>query len=118
MNLKNAQASWNNLADTDPLWAILQVPVKKGRLWKRAEFFATGKTEIDGVMEKINQLKFKLVYEKALDFGCGVGRMTQHLAHYFREVYGVDISAGMIGLAKKYNKQGARCHYLVNGIPD
>lgn len=37
----------------------------------------------------------------ALDFGCGVGRLTRALAAFFDRATGVDISSSMIEEAKK-----------------
>jgi len=54
----------------------------------------------------------------ALDFGCGVGRLTQALCQYFERCIGVDIAGSMIKLAWKYNRFGDRCHYLVNDVGD
>src|SRR5690606_11991514 len=41
---------------------------------------------------------------KALDFGCGVGRLTQALGKHFDKAIGVDIAASMIKQAKELNK--------------
>jgi len=50
----------------------------------------------------------------ALDFGCGIGRLTQALAGHFEQVYGVDIAPRMIELAREHNRQGSRCEYRWN----
>jgi len=50
---------------------------------------------------------------KALDFGCGVGRLTQALARRFASCVGVDISQEMIRKAGSLN-QHTHCRYLVN----
>ena len=42
----------------------------------------------------------------ALDFGCGIGRLSQALAEHFDQVYGVDISPKMIELARAAQSQG------------
>jgi ubiquinone/menaquinone biosynthesis C-methylase UbiE len=55
---------------------------------------------------------------RALDFGCGVGRLTQALAEYFSEVVGLDISAPMVERAREYNRHGDRCTYRVNLVDD
>ena len=66
-------------------------------------------------MESIHPLRSR---KCALDFGCGVGRVTQALALHFDQVYGVDISPSMIQHADNYNQYGDRCEYLVNETAD
>ena len=118
MNTKDLQKNWDKFGKMDPLWSILTLPDKKGNKWDIHEFFATGKREIDAAMEYIKSLGINVPGRKALDFGCGVGRLTQALTRYFDEVYGVDIAPSMIELAKKYNRQGDKCHYYLNETDD
>ncbi len=54
----------------------------------------------------------------ALDFGCGVGRLTQPISERFAHTTGVDIAASMISIAKRHNQHGAKCSYVVNRHPD
>ncbi len=114
MNLKNLQKNWNRLGERDPLWAILTWPDKKGRRWKEQDFFKTGENEIEEIIRYIESLGINISRKKALDFGCGVGRLTQALANHFDEVYGIDIAPSMIKLAKTYNKQADKCKYYLN----
>mgnify|MGYP001597146266 CR=1 FL=1 len=114
MELKELKKNWEAFGETDPLYAILSWPDKEGGKWQIDDFFADGRYEIQKVMKHIEQLRVNIVHEKALDFGCGVGRLTQALAEYFVEVVGVDIASSMIELANKYNKFGERCKYYHN----
>jgi SAM-dependent methyltransferase len=56
----------------------------------------------------------RLSRSRALDFGCGVGRLCQALGDHFGEVWGVDISARMIELANARNRHGDRVRYVLN----
>jgi ubiquinone/menaquinone biosynthesis C-methylase UbiE len=118
MDLKALQKNWDKFGKEDPFWAILLDPKKRGNKWNIDEFFNTGVQEIDAIMKYIESLGIKLPRRRALDFGCGVGRLTQALANYFDEVYGVDIAPSMIELAKKYNRYGDKCKYLLNESDD
>ncbi|WP_373288585.1 class I SAM-dependent methyltransferase [Brucella endophytica] len=43
--------------------------------------------------------------ERCLDFGCGVGRVTQALATKFHKAIGIDISPTMIAKAENYREK-------------
>lgn len=102
---------------TDPFWAILTDPKKKNRGWDAGEFFSTGGPEVAGVLARVEQLH-PLRRGRALDFGCGVGRLTQPLSEQFSEACGVDISPSMIELARKHNRNQGRCQYFLNSKGD
>jgi len=114
MKIEELQANWEEFGRTDPLYAILTCEGKERHGWDTDEFFACGKSEIDALVSYIEHLGVSMARRKALDFGCGVGRLTQALGFYFDEVNGVDIASSMISLAQKYNQHGARCKYFVN----
>src|SRR5258708_15805121 len=79
--LKN---SWQSLGVDDPLWAILNDPKAKGGRWSVEEFLQTGEIEVDRVFAWLETRGPKKIrYGRALDFGCGAGRLTQALAKRF-----------------------------------
>lgn len=114
MDLKELQKNWNQFGEQDPLWAILVDEKKKGGKWDIEEFFKTGREEIAAVLDWVNSLGIPLRRGRALDFGCGVGRLTQALALYFEMCFGIDIAPSMINLAKNYNHFEDKCKYYLN----
>ena len=54
---------------------------------------------------------------RALDFGCGAGRLTQGLARHFERVTGVDISPRMVALARAHCAD-ERVRFAENARPD
>ncbi|MDE3167470.1 MAG: class I SAM-dependent methyltransferase, partial [Acidobacteriota bacterium] len=118
MSLRAVERQWTLLAERDPYWAILAAPGKTGNRWDVDEFFSTGIAEIQGVMGYLDRIYPVLARGRALDFGCGAGRLTQALARYFEHVTGIDISAPMIELARAHDRSGGRCEYLLNACPD
>jgi SAM-dependent methyltransferase len=114
MELLSSQKNWDELGKDDPLWVVLTDPEKKGGKWDPAEFFATGKSEIAAVLQEVLALGKSINYGTALDFGCGVGRLTQALAGHFQEAHGVDISPSMIEHANGFNTSKDRCIFHVN----
>lgn len=77
MSLIRHKQDWDDLADIDPFWAILSYPEQKFGGWDIDKFFLTGDQEIERVMGFATQLGYPLGRELALDFGCGVGRLTR-----------------------------------------
>jgi len=118
MELERLQRAWDDLGRDDPLWGILTWPGKRGNRWGADEFFATGESDVQQVMSHVDSLGRDFARRRALDFGCGVGRMTQPLARYFDEVCGVDIAPSMIDWAERFNGYGERCTYRVNKSND
>ena len=64
--------------------------------------------------------KYFLHTEKILDIGCGPGDITLEIAKRTREVYGTDISEGMIEVAKqKALKQNiTHIHFIRTDLSD
>ena len=110
--------TWEHWGETDPLWAILSEPDKDGNRWDLGQFMATGEAEISAVFERLSQLGLAPPSRRALDFGCGVGRLSQALASRFARVDGVDISEAMLTTARRINRFGERCSYHHNIAPD
>lgn len=117
MRLEDTQKNWDALGKSDPLYGVLSHDGKMGGRWDEAEFFATGVTEIAGVLRQSRELGFE-PRGRALDFGCAVGRLSQALAPHFESVTGVDIAPSMLELAAGFNRHGARVSYVLNDAPD
>jgi ubiquinone/menaquinone biosynthesis C-methylase UbiE len=114
-SLQELQRTWEGLAQQDPLWAICTDPAKQNKQWSREEFFATGKNEVEVVLRCVASLGVSIDGKTpALDFGCGVGRLTRALAEHFCECWGVDISPTMITLAKEFNRDLPHCRFVLN----
>ena len=118
MHLTTLKKHWNEFGNQDPLWAILTIDEKKGGKWEIEEFFDLGRRDVNAWFGSALSAKPEIRREKALDFGCGVGRLTQALAEHFDSVAGVDIAPSMIEKAREFNRHGARCTYFVNDRPD
>ncbi|MBN1405623.1 MAG: class I SAM-dependent methyltransferase [Candidatus Omnitrophica bacterium] len=115
MSLKKLKQDWECLASADPMWAICNDPLNEGMRWNEKEFFLSGENEINIVIEYLRFLGLDIDFNgTALDFGCGIGRLTQALARRFSLCYGIDISSGMIKLANQYNAYKQKCIYLEN----
>jgi ubiquinone/menaquinone biosynthesis C-methylase UbiE len=118
MKIADQERDWNELAELDPYWAILTSPGTRFGAWDSDEFFATGSREIDGLMRRAAELGHPVARERALDFGCGVGRLTRPLAGHFGECVGVDISEGMVEQARRLNADVPHATFVVNAAGD
>jgi 2-polyprenyl-3-methyl-5-hydroxy-6-metoxy-1,4-benzoquinol methylase len=114
MTLQRHKRDWEDLGGMDPLWAVLSDPDKQYGGWSEAEFFQTGDAEIRGMLEAVSSVWPDAPRGRALDFGCGVGRLTRALAKHFAGVTGVDISQPMIARATELNQFVASCSFVLN----
>lgn len=117
-SVSRTRASWEDLGALDPLWAILSDSAHQFGRWNVDEFFATGEEEIGGVLAAASRYGLPVHPGKALDFGCGVGRLTRALALRFDHAVGVDISQPMIDRAREYNATRANCTFVLNDRAD
>ena len=110
--------TWDYLGEHDPLWAILSFPQKRGNRWKLEEFFATGRDEIEALLQVVANRFPDVPHRCALDFGCGVGRLTRALAAHFDHVIGIDVAASMIRQARELNAEIQACKFVLNERAD
>lgn len=113
-DIERLRATWNALGEDDPMWAILSQPDKRGGHWNTEEFFAAGEAEIAGLERFCAQLGLPRERRRALDFGCGIGRLTRALASRYAEVVGVDISPSMLAQARQLHADIDNVRFVEN----
>jgi SAM-dependent methyltransferase len=118
MSLDIVRRTFEKWGREDPMYAVLTDHARRNNRWDPAEFFATGTREIDHVMAYLRQHGQPVALGSVLDFGCGVGRLSQALATHFTQVIGIDIADSMIARAKELNQHGDRVSYRVNVTDD
>ena len=111
MSLKHVQRTYEKLGQEAPLYAVL---TERGYTQDPEALFASGRKEIAAELDHLRGLALELRVGRALDFGCGVGRLSQALCATFERVDGIDISDSMIRKAQEFNRYGDRCNYQVN----
>ena len=104
-------ADWDDLAAVDPLWAVLSADGKRNGGWQLDEFFATGEADVAAILATAAELDRPARTGTALDFGCGVGRLTRALAGRFTTVLGVDVSPRMVEQARRLNTHTANASF-------
>lgn len=123
--LRRIGEDWETLAAADPLWAILTDPGTRGGKWDAEAFFESGRREVRLLIDELEEHGLLPASREtleqqgdSLDFGCGVGRLTQGLCEHFHKAIGVDISPTMVRLANEHNGFGERCRYVFNDATD
>lgn len=118
MSLKHIRKTYEAWGRDDPFYAVLTHRERRHGAWDPDAFFRTGREEVARVMGYLESLPLCPGKERALDFGCGVGRLTQALAEHFEEVVGIDISSSMVEKARELDRHGGTVRYHVNTEPD
>lgn len=105
MSIAKEKKRWERLAETDPYFSVATFDQFLGSNLDESaqtDFFRTGAEYVDNLWR---DLEILIGHEprpaRALDFGCGVGRVLAPLAQKCGSVVGVDISEQMLAEAKK-----------------
>jgi 2-polyprenyl-3-methyl-5-hydroxy-6-metoxy-1,4-benzoquinol methylase len=93
-----SDSAWQSWADADPYFGVLSDErFRAGRIDEhREEFFASGERDVRRFIERFEQSFGRLPSGGALDFGCGVGRLSLPLASRFDRVLGLDVAPAML----------------------
>jgi 2-polyprenyl-3-methyl-5-hydroxy-6-metoxy-1,4-benzoquinol methylase len=101
---KDASPDWERFGDLDPYWAVLteeKFRADKLHAGSLSEFFQTGEVHLDSVTEMIrNTIHPGFAPVRAVDVGCGVGRVLIPMARRWPEAVGVDIASSMLREAR------------------
>ena len=112
-SLTRHSGEWEALAAGDALWAVSG---KRG--WEVDDFMATGELEVAHVFDVAAELGLPAQWDAALDFGCGLGRLTRALAGRFERCESVDVSQRMVEHARRLNGDLANCAFRVSDRSD
>jgi SAM-dependent methyltransferase len=110
--VRDTDADWRELGKSNPYWGVISHPdfqaenITPERI---EQFYASGPFHIDPIAKELKTLTGALPSGRALDFGCGVGRLAEAMLAYADQVTGVDISPGMLELARK---RGSKVNYV------
>ncbi|CAM3991002.1 class I SAM-dependent methyltransferase [Kibdelosporangium persicum] len=110
--LDRVRDAWETLGTSDPYWAVLTEHEFHGGEAK-TRFFDSGRAEIRKLLDVLD--KHRRPYgDAAVDFGCGVGRLSYALAEHFKHVTGVDVARSMIEEARASNPFPDRVRFVHN----
>jgi SAM-dependent methyltransferase len=107
--MRDTDADWRSMAETEPFYSVLtSEEFLSAKLDQAAidRFYTSGETDISWVFNMLTHHFGAFEPKSALDFGCGVGRLTFAMAKRAAVVTGVDIAPVMLDHANK------RCAHL------
>ena len=101
----NTDKDWEELGRSDPYYGVVthdRFRCSNLTDENKEEFFRSGYDHVNTVMKNIRRhIDPAFTIKKALDFGCGVGRLLIPLADIAENVTGVDVSDSMLNEARK-----------------
>ena len=105
---EHVQSIWQELGRTEPHWSVvISEQFRQANIdAHKATFYQTGAqhvTDLFGALAR-NHVDYS-GFKTCLDYGCGVGRITRHLAPRFENVYAYDISASHLRCAEEFLKE-------------
>jgi SAM-dependent methyltransferase len=102
---------WNRRARSDaPYYVALG---RRGQSWE--EFLSAGDDLVRGLEKELSRFGTAAGEpRRALEIGCGPGRLMYPLSRHFSEIHGVDVSAGMVRLAERNLAGIAHAHVHVS----
>jgi 2-polyprenyl-3-methyl-5-hydroxy-6-metoxy-1,4-benzoquinol methylase len=96
---------WERLGRDDPYYGVYSLDEFRGRELDgdaRERFFASGQVHIDALLADVRRLVDPgFSPERALEYGCGVGRLLLPLARRSKSLVGVDVSPSMLAEAAR-----------------
>lgn len=97
--LERMRADWNKRAGEDAHYYVAFG--RRGQ--DEAEFFSTAADVVRGLEREIRRLPVHRAGEprRALEIGCGPGRLIYFLHRHFDEIHGVDVSDEMVRLGRQ-----------------
>ena len=118
LTLRDTDADWRLIGAEEPFWGVITAPEhRRDQLTPETleRFYETGRHDVEGFAELVQRASGRpLKGGRALDFGCGVGRVSEAMLDVADEVTGVDISPGMLETVRA---RSGRVTYL-EALPD
>jgi 2-polyprenyl-3-methyl-5-hydroxy-6-metoxy-1,4-benzoquinol methylase len=98
------EKKWEYFGETNPYFAVSTFDKFKSENLDDAalvDFFESGEQYVERIWQEIeNNFQSRFQPRQAIDFGCGVGRITLPLAKRCDKIVGVDISENMLKEAR------------------
>lgn len=107
---RDTDADWEEIGRSNPYFGVLTDPRFDANNLNDAalsDFFRTGEEGVAQAVASLRRRYADFAPRSALDFGCGVGRLTRALAALTNDAFGVDVSESMLAEAQRNVPSGA-----------
>ena len=101
----HVQSTWQQLGETEPHWSVvISEQYRQSNIEENKDaFYQTGKQHVAQLFGSLARNGVDLnALKTCLDYGCGVGRITRHLAERFERVFAYDVSQAHLRCAEDY----------------
>jgi SAM-dependent methyltransferase len=103
--MRDTDADWNAIANAYPFFGVLAAARFRDETMTPEDlevFYDWGRVDVEKAIAPYQRLTgSEFAPDRALDFGCGVGRMSFAMRKYAREVVGVDVAPRMLEVARE-----------------
>jgi trans-aconitate methyltransferase len=117
--LAHIEAVWTKLGETDPHWSVVSTSAFRADKSKETigDFQETGRREVDNLRRLLARTGIDVTgAQSALEYGCGVGRVTRYLGDMFPIVTGVDVSAAHLRMAEDYFRESGKTNIATSKV--
>lgn len=100
--MADSDNEWRRWGETEPYFGVLADPRFRMQdiRQNRDQFFELGRLTVEERLRTAERHFGPFGRRRALDFGCGVGRLSIPLAAHFDDILGLDISPAMLAEAQ------------------
>jgi SAM-dependent methyltransferase len=115
--VRDTDADWRAIGQSQPFWGVVSQDEYRAENLTEANveaFYLSGIADVADIVRRIKAATSAQPRGRALDFGCGAGRLAEAMAAYVDAVTGYDVSPGMLATARS---RGGRASY-VDTLPD
>jgi SAM-dependent methyltransferase len=111
------QQAWEDWGSVNPMYAILTDPIYRAG-GDMETFLQTGTGTVEMALAEVARLGLCPERRTALDFGCGLGRLTWAVAQHFGDVVGLDVAESMVDQASKLHADVPNCRFETHRADD
>jgi SAM-dependent methyltransferase len=112
-----SNVEWRRWGEDDPFYGVATWTGRQrggDNPWTAADFYDLGNSDWPDFRE--HWVRYGVAFGRVVDIGCGAGRLTKFMAEDFASVVGVDVSEGMLKVARS-NIDDPRVEFLLgNGV--